>query len=170
MQIDGCPHTFHDLARTVLPAYLQRLQMALRAPHSAALFAQPKRGPIAIAKTLNLPADFSGCYVLIEVATPIYVGISRGVLARLRQHFVGGTHFDASLAYMMAQRHLPTEGTRSHVMEQPAFKQAFAAAQARLQSLAVAFIEIRNPLELYLFEAYAAMELKTCEWNTFRTH
>ena len=39
-----------------------------------------------------------------------------------------------------------------------------------LRSLNVAFIEIGNPLELYLFEAYCAMELDTSEWNTFETH
>jgi hypothetical protein len=30
--------------------------------------------------------------------------------------------------------------------------------------------EIANPLELYIFEAYAAMEFSTAHWNTFRTH
>jgi len=40
--------------------------------------------------------------------------------------------------------------------------------------LATAFVEIANPLELYLFEAYCAMELSTGSdtgaWNTFLTH
>ena len=36
--------------------------------------------------------------------------------------------------------------------------------------MSVAFIEIENPLELYVFEAFAAMTLGTHEWNTFRTH
>jgi hypothetical protein len=34
----------------------------------------------------------------------------------------------------------------------------------------VAFIEIANEVELHLFEVYAAIELDTGEWNTFRTH
>ena len=33
-----------------------------------------------------------------------------------------------------------------------------------------AYVDIENPLELYVFEAYAAMALGTFEWNTFRTH
>ena len=31
-------------------------------------------------------------------------------------------------------------------------------------------IEIDNPVELYLFEVYAALELRTALHNTFRTH
>jgi hypothetical protein len=34
----------------------------------------------------------------------------------------------------------------------------------------VACVVIRNPLELYIFEAYAAMALDTARWNTFETH
>ncbi len=55
-------------------------------------------------------------------------------------------------------------------MNDPAFRAAFEEAQTLLRGCTVAFIEIPNPLELYLFEAYCAMELDTCEWNTFRTH
>ena len=50
------------------------------------------------------------------------------------------------------------------------FRAAFNEAQALLRTCTVAFIEIPNPLEQYLFEAYCAMELDTAEWNTFRTH
>jgi hypothetical protein len=31
-------------------------------------------------------------------------------------------------------------------------------------------VAIENDLEIYLFEAFSAMELDTWEWNTFRTH
>jgi hypothetical protein len=34
----------------------------------------------------------------------------------------------------------------------------------------VAAIEIENPVELHLFEVYAALELRTALHNTFRTH
>ena len=170
MLIDGCPHSFEELARTVLPGYMRQMRAALTAPHHAALFSSPGKGPAAIASELKLTGDFSGCYVLIEKGKPIYVGISRNVLARLRQHFTGKTHFDASLVYAIAQRRLPTSGKRSEVMNQPQFQREFAAAQMHLRSLQVAFVEVQNPLELYVFEAYAAIELCTHEWNTFRTH
>jgi GIY-YIG catalytic domain-containing protein len=139
-------------------------------PVPASLFAVPGNGPISIARSLERKSDFSGCYVLIENSKPIYVGISRSVLARLRQHFTGKTHFDASLAYAIAKRRRPTEGKRSEVMNTPEFKEAFASAQSNLRSVQVSFVQIENPLELYLFEAFAAIELGTHEWNTFRTH
>ncbi len=149
---------------------MKKLRLVLATPHKASLFSVPGNGPAAIAKQLKLPKDFSGCYVLIESGVPIYVGISRGVLARLRQHVTGATHFDASLVYAIAQRRTPKQGKRAEVMKDAEFKKAFSAAQQYLRSLDVAFVEIDNPLELYVFEAYAAMELKTHQWNTFRTH
>lgn len=170
MLIDGCPHTFEDLATTVLPKYLVSLRAAATRPHAASIFCAAGQGPASIARNLGIQGDFSGCYVLIDNSVPVYVGISRSVLSRLRQHFTGKTHFDASLVYAMAQRRLPTRGKRSEAMDHPPFQQAFAAAQAHLRSLHVAFVEIENPLELYVFEAYAAMKLSTHEWNTFRTH
>jgi hypothetical protein len=60
--------------------------------------------------------------------------------------------------------------TRAEAMQDPAFHMAFEEARRLLADCTVAFIVIENPLELYLFEAYCAMELDTSEWNTFRTH
>ncbi len=55
-------------------------------------------------------------------------------------------------------------------MQHPEVKAEFDAAQTRLRAMHVAFIKIQNDLEIYLFEAYCAMELDTSVWNTFRTH
>ena len=55
-----------------------------------------------------------------------------------------------------------------------AFHSQFAHARNHLMSLDVAFVEIDNPLGLYLFEPYCALELDTGfeagGWNTFDTH
>ena len=170
MYIDDCSHSFDHLANIVLPAHMARLREQLLLAKPALEFAAEKEGPASVARRFGLSGDFSGCYVLIEADRPIYVGISRKVLSRLRQHLRGKTHFDASLVYAVAQRRCPTPGHRSTVMESPVFQRAFADAQAYLCSLRVAFVQIENPLELYVFEAYAAMNLGTYEWNTFRTH
>lgn len=169
--IDDCSHTFADLAATVLPYHLEHLHDARQCPWPASVFSQPGYGVASIAKELGLDGDFSGCYVLQEGHTPIYVGISRGVLNRLRQHMLGRDHFSASLAYAMAKKdHQPTEKTRKLVMGADGFGDAFGEAQTYLRSLSIGAVEITNPLELYVFEAYAAMALGTAEWNTFRTH
>ncbi len=55
-------------------------------------------------------------------------------------------------------------------MKDVAFRTAFDEAKEMLTHCSVAIVKIENALELYLFEAYCAMELNTHEWNTFRTH
>ena len=170
MPIDECKHTFLELTATVLPAHMRRLREALGRPVQASVFAQTKQGPSAIAKQLQLPSDFAGCYIFMENARPIYAGISRKVLSRIRQHLCGKTHFDASLAYRMAKREMSTRLKRGEAMQDPAFKKVFDERQVHLRGLYVAFIPIENDLEIYLFEAFCAMELDTWEWNTFRTH
>jgi hypothetical protein len=129
----------------------------------------PRLGPATIGRTLGLTGDFSGCYVLADANAPKYVGISRKVLSPLRQHVRGRTHFDASLAYAIAQRDCPTRGHRGSVMEDAGFRSAFAKAQAYLRSLQVACVQIDNPVELHVFEAYAALSLRTHENNGTRS-
>ena len=92
------------------------------------------------------------------------------VVSRIQQHVKGKTHFDASLAYLMASKQMGHGKERKQAMEDAAFRAAFEKAKERLKRMSVAFIDIQNPLELHLFEAYCAMALDTSEWNTFRTH
>ncbi len=169
MPIDDCAHDFDALAGKVLPGYMRMLEDEIRAPIPMEQFAEP--GP-AIRRALTragYESDFSGCYVLIDVA-PIYVGISRKVFARLRQHVTGTTHFDASLAYRMALARSPHSTTRQKAMMDPAFVSVFEDRRQYLRTLRCAAVAIENPVELYLFEVYAAMALQTTLWNTFRTH
>jgi predicted GIY-YIG superfamily endonuclease len=142
----------------------------MTAPHAMADFALEGVGIRTLLQRFQLEDDFRGCYVLMKAEQPVYVGISQGVLRRLRQHVRGATHFDASLAYRMAASRRPHGLTRSGAMAEAEFQSHFRNRQQHLRSLNVAFVEISNPLELYVFEAFAAMELDTCEWNTFETH
>jgi hypothetical protein len=75
---------------------------------------------------------------------PFYVGISRGVLKRLRQHGKGSTHFDASLVYRMATKKTGHEMTRDGAMKDLAFRQAFQEEQRLLRDCTVAFVKIDN--------------------------
>ncbi|HKV05367.1 MAG TPA: hypothetical protein VJO53_09710 [Candidatus Acidoferrales bacterium] len=170
MPIDGCKNTFAELALTVLPKNMQEIRRAMEDPWPLAKFCERGVGVKTIARQLNRTDDFSGCYVLLHHAKPFYVGISRGVVGRLRQHGTGTTHFDASLAYRIARERVTHKMTREAAMKDPVFRRAFEEAQQLLTRCTVAFIEIPNALELYLFEAYCAMELDTSRWNTFQTH
>lgn len=170
MYIDDCKHSFEELAASVLPAYMEQLEKALANRRPARAFAVAGQGRAAIARRLGLETDFSGCYVFVDGEEPIYVGISRGVITRIRQHLCGRTHFDASLAYAMARKTPGTKGSRKSLMERAAFQAVFNERRDYLRRLDVAYIGIVNPVELYVFEAYAALSLRTHEWNTFRTH
>ncbi|MGI6379261.1 MAG: hypothetical protein ACOX2R_00590 [Anaerolineae bacterium] len=170
MPIDGCTHTFAKLATEILPRYMRQLEGSMHEPVSMSQFAIKHVGPKSIARKLGLSDDFPGCYVLLTDGVPMYVGISRAVLGRVRQHVLGTSHYDATLAYTMAARRAPHSSTRTDAMADNAFMHAFAAAREELSRCDVAFIRIENAVEMQLFEIYCAMELDTCEWNTFETH
>jgi hypothetical protein len=170
MAIHDFKHSFSHLADVVLPAYMIELRKSMSSPKAMADFSVAGIGIQTLLKQATLEADFAGCYVMLEKAQAIYVGISRGVFARLRQHVMGRTHFDASLAYRMAKSRSAHKLTRSKAMEGAEFQKHFNASKTHIRSLNVAYVPIDNPLVLYIFEAYAAMELDTALWNTFATH
>lgn len=170
MPIDQYQHTFKHLVSSDLPCYMASLEQAIKNPIPMRDFAIDGIGVSALCSRFALESDFPGCYLLLEAGNPIYVGISKGVLQRLRQHVRGTTHFDASLAYRIAALRMPHEYTRSKAMELEEFKVHFDAAKAYLRSLHVAYVKIINPLALYIFEPYCAMRFDTSVWNTFETH
>lgn len=121
-------------------------------------------------KKVNKNTDFPRCYVFIDGNKPVYVGISRGLVKRLVQHLNFESHNTASLVYKMATEDYPHEMKRDQAMRDEQFREVFLEAQEQLRNMYVAYVEIGNDLELYLFEVYASMKLDTDTWNTFRTH
>ena len=170
MAIDNCEYSFKTLAEQVLPNHMARMRKAMGTPFDMIQFGTKGIGPKSILECLGRSEDFPGCYVLMDGTNPVYVGISRSVIQRLLQHLKGTSHFDASLAYRIASEHYPHHMDREKAMTHPGFKEAFGKAKNYLKSLRVAFIEIENDLEVYLFEVYCAMKLDTSKWNSFRTH
>jgi len=145
MPIDACTSTFTEMAGTILPGDMARLRAALAAPVPMSSFCKQGFGVKSILSGLRLSSDFSGCYVLLREEKPFYVGISRTVVQRLRQHVTGNTHFDASLAYQMATDKTRHKMKRSDAMQDPAFRAAFDEAKALLRGCSVAFIDIDSP-------------------------
>jgi len=170
MPINEYENSFSHLVEKDLPSYLEEIQRDIVKQRAMSLFSEKGKGVITTCKELGLKSDFSGCYLLLENEKPVYVGISRKVIARLRQHVCGNTHYDASLAYRIAAKDFDHKKTRSEAMKDVIFKAAFLKARSYIESLTVAFVEIENPLALYVFEPYCAMYFNTDKWNSFRTH
>jgi hypothetical protein len=169
-EIDQCPHSFQDLTTAVMPAYMEQLKESIKSPFPAAWIREPGVGIVSLLRRLEKKQDFSACYVFLYKDEPLYVGISQGVVERLYQHLSAGNHYGSSLAYLMARKKYNPYGTRSDKMENPDFKLEFEASLRQLEQCTIALVEISNPLELHLFETYAAMELGTGDFNTFQTH
>lgn len=170
MPIDNCVHTFDELASQVLVEHWERLKIAMKTPIAASEFVGYKSATKYALKKVNKNTDFPGCYVFIDGNKPVYVGISRGLVKRLVQHLNFESHNTASLVYKMATEDYPHEMKRDQAMKDEQFREVFLAAQEQLRNMYVAYVEIGNDLELYLFEVYASMKLDTDTWNTFRTH
>lgn len=170
MPIDSCQFNFEELTQTVLPQHFSRLEEAIRTPLIAEKLVGFKSVTRKVLERTGKDRDFAGCYVFLDGRNPVYVGISRSVIKRLIQHLNYDSHYSASLAYRMAREEYPHEMKRDQAMKDDQFRNAFLSVKVRLHKMAVAFIEIDNDLEQYLFEVYAAMKLDTSKWNTFRTH
>ena len=174
MPIDGCEHSFHELANEVLPGYMSTLRVKMANSIPMSKFGVKGMGPVALQRQLELHKDPSACYVLMDEGRPIYVGISKGVITRLRDHVLGSDQYVATLAYKMAATKYPHGVTASEAMRDPEFHLRFLERREYVMSLNTTWVEIANPFELYLFEPYCAMELgtgfDTGGWNTFATH
>ncbi len=170
MPIDNCTHTFEELSKNVLPKHFRALNEAMASPLPASTFVGPKSVTKELLSKVSRATDFPGCYVFMDSNNPVYVGISRGVLKRLVQHLNFDSHYSASLVYRMATEDYPHEMKRDQAMKDEQFREVFFSAQERLRNMNVAYVEINNDLELYVFEVFTAMQLDTDTWNTFRTH
>jgi GIY-YIG catalytic domain len=170
MSIDNCPYDFDRLANERMALRFGELKSAMVRPLNAAGLVGYKSATKEELQFLDKPADFAGCYVFLNIDIPVYVGISRTVVRRLAQHLNHVSHHSASLVYRMASRVYDHELKREQAMADDRFRDAFLSAQQQLQKMRVAFIEVPDDVELYLFELYAAMKLNTSQWNTFRTH
>ncbi|MBL6448383.1 GIY-YIG nuclease family protein [Fulvivirga sp. 29W222] len=116
--------------------------------------------------------EVKGLYIFYENHKAIYVGISRKILRRLKNHFRGTTHNEASLVYLMLRdkhdkKHKLYKGNRSDLK---LFEDEREMVQTEmLANWKIAIIPIEDNYEMYLTELLIACELKT-KWNTFETH
>jgi predicted GIY-YIG superfamily endonuclease len=118
-----------------------------------------------------------GVYLLSEGETHLYVGRSRRIRKRIASHSQpGGSHKGAAFAFRLAREMTDqldptykTEGSRDSLMRDPAFRQAFENAKARIRGMELRYSEESDPIRQSLLEIYVAVSLQT-PYNSFRTH
>lgn len=145
----------------LLPSLLQQLMMS------------PAMSPLALPASVSGP----GVYLFSEHGADLYVGRTRDLRRRIRQHAnPSSRHRVAALAFRLAREatgHLNatygTEGSRDALSANQEFAAAFDKEKVRIASMTVRAIEIRDDLTQCLFEIYAATVLAT-RHNAFRTH
>lgn len=127
----------------------------------------PDKKNVNEGKTKN---EFKGVYVFAEAnndkVNPIYVGISRTIYRRLRQHGWGKKHNECSLAYLMAKKD-NVAISRANIHKN--FDEELIRKKEEVKSFKVALFPVEKDYELYFLEVALAGILKT-KWNSFRTH
>ena len=119
----------------------------------------------------KLKIDFKGLYVFLHDNTPFYVGISKGVIGRILQHVKGHNHNSSTLAYNIGLIRYELLNGKKHdgSRDELNFKTEVEPVKKFLSKQKVVWLHIDNDEELYLFEVYCAMRLKTI-LNKFETH
>ena len=132
-----------------------------------------EKTPVPVSSLKNIPAQ--GIYVFYENGKAIYVGRSRNLRQRFRQHRQQSSgHHSATFAFMIARQDAEKAGvdvnrTRDQLQTDPRFDLLFKKAKKRVAEMHVQVLSMDDPIELTLFEVYAALDLKT-EYNTWDTH
>jgi hypothetical protein len=132
-----------------------------------------KLSPVQPSGLKNIPKR--GIYVFYEDNKPIYVGRSRNLTQRFRQHRQQSSdQHSATFAFMIARQDAEKKGvnvnkTREELQKDRDFLPFFINAKKRVSEMQVKVIRIDNPVKQTLFEVYAALELKT-PYNNWDTH
>ena len=153
--IDVFDHLVADL-----PQLLERLLAAPAAP---------------VAEHAQIP-NAAGIYLFSELDYAIYVGQTRKLKQRLRNHTNPlGKNNQATFAFLVAKEEaekvgVDTAQVRAQLEADQQFAGHFQAAKLRVSEMDVRFIELAGPIERSVFEIYAALALDTLVFNSFETH
>lgn len=113
--------------------------------------------------------ELQGLYIFGEFngdgkIIPIYIGISRTVFRRLRQHTWGNKHNEATFAYLKAKTRLGHNKKREKIDIHE-----LKLEQDDIKNYQVIVIPEQNDYDMYFMEVYLSGRLKT-KWNSFKTH
>jgi predicted GIY-YIG superfamily endonuclease len=116
-------------------------------------------------------------YLFCEGEQTLYVGRTRHLRQRLRQHsIVGAQHNQAVFAFRLAREitgrltaAYSAKGSRVALCADTQFGEAFSQAKARVRQMDLRFVEETDPLRQALLEIYVSVVLGT-KYNDFDTH
>jgi len=121
-------------------------------------------------KNLN---EIKGIYIFYdETDTPIYIGISRKIFSRLRNHFLGKSHNETTLVYLMSRDKYETKNNKLYSGERKDFpldKYRPEYQENMKKNWKFSIIPETDNYLLAYWEVYLACHLQT-KWNTFETH
>lgn len=120
---------------------------------------------------IEKPTEFKGLYIFGEekdgYVIPVYIGISRTVFRRLRQHGWGKNHNQCSLAYLKTRAKWEKEGKESN--RSTITSDDMGTAKEVIKNYKVVLWPVSEDYNLYFLEVTLAGKFKT-KWNSFRTH
>jgi predicted GIY-YIG superfamily endonuclease len=116
-------------------------------------------------------------YLFSEGEQTLYVGRTRRLRQRLRQHSIAGAqHNQAVFAFRLVREMTgrltaaySAKGSRVALSADFRFAEAFTQAKTRVRGMDLRFVEETDPLRQALLEIYVAVVLGT-RYNDFDTH
>ncbi len=132
--------------------------------------------PVKI-KDLPRNAPAKCIYLFSEGSLHLYVGRTKNLRQRLRQHSIPGSHHNqAVFAFRLARESTGSlvaaytaSGSRAALCAQDEFGFAFTLAKQRVRNMNVRYVEENDALRQALLEIYVSVVLKT-PYNDFETH
>ena len=145
-----------------------------RIKRKEAIFNELGYSPNAYLKTKSkkiINNEFKGLYIFGDEfdgkIIPVYVGISRSVFRRLKQHAWGKKHNECSLAYLKSKNQFEIE--EKVISRATITNDDMLPAKAIIQNYKVVLVEVQNDYDLYFLEVALAGIFST-KWNSFKTH
>jgi predicted GIY-YIG superfamily endonuclease len=125
---------------------------------------------------LRQPLPQKCVYLFSERGRALYVGRTNHFRQRMRQHSIEASqHNQAVFAFRLARRKTgkmvaaySKTGSRSALLLDPDFAEAFRSAKARIRKMELRYVEETDPLRQALLEIYVAIVLRTP--HDFETH
>jgi hypothetical protein len=108
--------------------------------------------------------NFAGIYVLYESGKPVYVGISKNLTKRLRNHLERSSNKAAFAfprakdALKIAKASYTARGSRKDLMRDLDFLDAFDRARGEIRNMSVRALREDDSFKLFLLEAYVTSE------------